>query len=43
MVLDSGALQGMILFLMLFNNYIHLLAELDWRYGLGCHQYADGT
>ena len=28
---------------MLFNIYMHSLAQLVWSFGLGCHQYADDT
>lgn len=31
------------LVLMLFNIYMHCLAQIAQKYGLGCHQYADDT
>ena len=41
--LQCGVPQGAILSPMLFNVYMHPLAQLVRGFGLGCHQYADDT
>ena len=41
--LSCEAPQGAILSLMLFNIYVHPLAQLIWSFRLGCHPYADDT